>query len=458
MKKDQIKKIAFLIIGLCSLAAISCKKYLEAKPDQSLTVPGKIKDLWAILDNTSTMTLKYPSSSEVLSDNYFLRDDTWAALSSTVLRSQYIWEKNDNTNIDWLSYSVSYASNIVLENLPKIDPGPSPAEWNSVKGSALFFRGLNLYTISQLFAPPLSQSTQNTPYGIPLRLSSNFGEKSVRSTVGETYARILSDFKLSSALLPSKGLTKTRPSMPAAYAMISKTYLAMKQYDSAGYYANKCLMMYDSLLNFNKDIIPSAAAPFKRFNREVIFHARSGSSTILAPARAIIDTTLYRSYQVNDLRKTAYFKANTGVNSGTYCFKGDYDGSGTSSGFVFAGVITDELYLIRAECYARAGQTALAMADLNKLLSTRFNTSFVPLSAVDPDQTLTIILTERRKELLFRGTRWTDLRRLKDENEHSVIPKRWLNGKMYELNPNSSGYVLQLPAAVINLSDMEQNP
>src|SRR5690606_30895101 len=115
-----------------------------------------------------------------------------------------------------------------------------------------------------------------------------------------------------------------------------------------------------------------------------------------------------------DLRKTLYFQKN---GDDSYSFKGSYDGSAA----FFIGLATDELYLIRAECSARSGNVADAMKDLNHLLEMRIKKDvFVPLLASNSESALDIILLERKKELLFRGTRWSDLRRLNNDPERMI--------------------------------------
>ena len=150
-------------------------------------------------------------------------------------------------------------------------------------------------------------------------------------------------------------------------------------------------------------------------------------------------------YAPGDLRKSIFFKASG--SSGT--FKGNYSGIVA----IFGGLATDELYLVRAECAARQGQTAAAMADLNTLLAKRWKTgTFVPLSAPDAATALAIILAERRKELVGRNLRWTDLRRL---NNVSLV--RTLNGTTYTLAPGSPRYTYPLPADEISLGGLQQN-
>jgi hypothetical protein len=66
-------------------------------------------------------------------------------------------------------------------------------------------------------------------------------------------------------------------------------------------------------------------------------------------------------------------------------------------------------------------------------------------------------LLERRRELLFRGLRFTDLLRLNKEG-YQIALLRNLNGQQYALPPNSPLYVLPIPPDEIALTGEEQNP
>jgi hypothetical protein len=126
---------------------------------------------------------------------------------------------------------------------------------------------------------------------------------------------------------------------------------------------------------------------------------------------------------------------------------------------MFTGIATDEMYLIRAESYARQNKTDLALADLNLLLSKRFKSSqFTPITNTDAKQALKLILMERRKELMFRTLRWSDLKRLNKEPDYAQTLTRKINGVVYELKPNSIRYTLQIDGDVIQISGMQQNP
>jgi hypothetical protein len=141
---------------------------------------------------------------------------------------------------------------------------------------------------------------------------------------------------------------------------------------------------------------------------------------------------------------------------GSYTVKGSYDG--VYGGALFMGIATDEIYLIRAECRARNQNKEGAMEDLNTLLSKRIKkNSFVNRNADDWQEALDLILTERRKELVFRGSRWTDIKRLNKESRYALTLKRLLNGNLYELEPGDQRFAYLIPTIVITRSGMAQN-
>ena len=445
-----------LIILVYVFAGSSCKKYLDAKPDKSLVTPSSLEDLQLLLDNYSIINMNYPYTLEILSDNYYIPVSTYD-LVTELDRNLYLWKKNATIVQDWnFPYSTILTLNTALDELNRIgNPAIEPEKYNNVKGSVLFLRSYYYYALAQLFIKPYNKTTAVTDLGLPLRLSSDINIPSVRSTVQNTYDEILKGFKESLQLLPETPMIKTRPSVPAAYGGSAKTYLAMCKYDSAFKYADLSITSYgaDNLIDYNT-LLPSSLAPISRFNKEVVFQIRSVGPLILANSFANLDTNLLLSYPINDLRKDIYYHRNP---NGSFYFKGDYDGRG-SQGYVFGGIVLDEMFLIRAEGYARQNNIPMAMQDLNKLLVNRYeSSSFSPLTASSREEAIDLILLERRKELVFRGTRWTDLRRLQNEPGFSVTPKRFINGELYELPPGSNGYTLQIPQTVINLTGIPQN-
>ena len=83
--------------------------------------------------------------------------------------------------------------------------------------------------------------------------------------------------------------------------------------------------------------------------------------------------------------------------------------------------------------------------------------SFPQFAANDPDEALSLILQERRKELVYRNLRWTDLRRLNLEPKFAKSIKRTIKGTEYILEPNDGRYVFAIPDDEIKISGIEQN-
>ncbi|HYE54376.1 MAG TPA: RagB/SusD family nutrient uptake outer membrane protein, partial [Chitinophagaceae bacterium] len=419
MCKVQIRLLVITILFF--VLASSCKKnWLDAKPDKSLVVPSSIRDYQALLDaNTSGIAFNANQNllTEVATGEFYVDYPIFNSPSSTeIQQNTYRWATDiygsteDRSEWDRPYRRILY-TNIVLEGIEKIHPKTTTEqqEWNQVKGGALFLRAYNHYDIAQEFSKSYDKKEAATDMGIPLRLSADFNERSFRSTVAETYESILSDLKQARSLLPVatpvSEVYKCRPTQAAASAMLARVYLSMQKYDSALVYANDCLQLYNVLIDYNVLPMPSPSSTtysIPRFNDETIFFARGITWFLLGTNRMIVDTNLVKLYEKDDLRLGHFIRSTSNI----LRFYGSYDNSST----LFTGLATDEVYLIRAECYARSGALDLAKQDLTALLAKRYKKNTLStINFLDETDALNKILQERRKELCFRGLRWSDL-------------------------------------------------
>lgn len=465
MKKINYKcHVHFLLYILFLFSSCTKSKFLSAVPDQSLIVPSTLEDLQALMDNDLVINGSgnygiVPSLGEVASDNYYCSDNVFTTRLSAMYQNAYLWKEKIYTNevvFDWdFPYRVVFYSNVVLEGLKGIKvTSVNQSAWDNIEGEALFNRAHMFYQLAQVFAPPYDQGKASSLLGIPLRLEADIGEKITRATLQQTYDQIISDLKDAAALLPVRPLYKTRPSKPAAYALLARVYQTMENYETSLLYADSCLALDDSLLDYNT-VDTSSQRPFARFNSEVIFNCTLQSTDnvpFLPYIGGLVDSMLYQSYEPGDLRRPIFFKD---LGNGGFTFIGTYDGNT----FPFGGIATDEVYLIRAECYARTGNVSAAMEDLNTLLEKRYRLgAFTPLTAATSQEALELVLSERRKELCFRGLRWTDLRRLNQEPDFAVSLKRMIDGQAYTLPPNDPRYTYPIPDDVIGFNpNMSQN-
>jgi hypothetical protein len=457
MKKIKYNSLAALFLALSVITA--CKKdWLNAKPNKSLVIPTTVADYQALLDNiTSVFNINQPSLSLVSDCDFYVADARYPGLSQTE-RSAYIWAAtSDNfysatTVDDWtLSYQRILNANVVLAGLQSITLSANDAgAYNNVKGSALFYRSFDYFNMAQLFCKPYVAATASTDLGLPLRTSPNINLTVGRSSVQQTYDQIIKDLVAAAPLLTSTPLFPTRPSKQAAFSLLARVYLSQRNYPEAFLYADSCLRLQSGLIDYNQ-LNTTDSYPIPHFNKEVIFNSTLITYLSFLTSRMIVDSTLYKSYSPNDLRASIYFT----ILRGNPSYKGSYDGSFN----FFGGLATDEMYLIHAECAARAGDATTAMNDFNLLMKNRFVTgTYVPMEGLTPENVLSIILAERRKELCFRALRWTDLRRLNLETRFQSNLQRVISGTTYTLLPNSSRYVLPIDNNEITVGGLLQNP
>jgi len=431
----------------------SCKKYLDVKRNQALAVPSSLKDLQAIIDNQSG-NASAPDIIETVAGDFYLSPAVYN-VQDVQTRMNYTWDAQAIVpDKNWNDpYKAIYDANFVLDFLPEIKTGNADqAQYNSIKGSAIFNRAFMFHQLAQLFCNPYSDNAATDP-GIVIRLTAAVEDRSTRSTVQQTYDQIINDLKMTVELLPAKTTTSFRPNKAAAYALLARVYLSMRDYSNAGTYADLALKENASLLDYNS-LTPAGSPQMLKYisNPEIMFVGFS-FNPLLEQSRMNIDTFLYRSYDDNDLRKKVFF----GTNGTSTYWQGSYIPDDLRYD-IFSGLAVDELYLIRAESFARAGNKDAALSDLNTLLRKRWKTgTFADLTAVNANDALKLVIDERRKELLFRGLRWSDLRRFNLESANITL-KRSISGNEYTLPPKDLRWTLLIPVKETSLSGIPQNP
>jgi len=455
------KKLLFILTCVIVVGISSCgEHFLSVKPDRSIRTPQSIEDYQALLDHATLMNA--PSCHElgvIGGDESYLLDGRWANLSQPYQRNAYVWAANvyeGQPVDDWDgAYQRILQANMALEGVLSIAPSAEerPA-WNNIKGSALFFRAWNHYQLAQLFCDVYDATKAVTQLGIPLRLESDVTVTAKRATVEQTYRSILDDLHEAADLLPVSPVHKFRPSKGATYALLCRVYLQMEDYEAAAKYGELCLHTFGALVDYNElDFSGSYTftSDYGMSNAEVLFMNRLPAPTIMNSTRQNIDTTLLAMYAVGDLRQFAYFRMHT---NGSIIFKGSYSGGSS----FFTGLAIDEVYISLAESYARVGELGKAREYTKELLAHRYaKETLAPIETVSDNGLIAFILTERRKELVFRGTRWEDLRRLNKKPETAVNLTRKIDGLEFELPAGDPFWVWPIPDNVIDRSGMEQN-
>lgn len=299
-----------------------------------------------------------------------------------------------------------------------------------------------------MFTKPYQRLTAANDLGIPLRLSADITAPVNRQSLLDSYMKTVTDLKEASQLLRERNKYPTDANRPAALGLLARVYLSMGEFDLAKQVSSAFLDDRNDIFDFNL-IDLSASVPFVKFNPETVFYATLTNYPSFASG--YVNPQLINLYQSTDLRLKAYFKQAT---NGLFNFKGSY----TGSEIPFAGFTASEVLLTRAECNVRLGLLDQGQQDLEMLMRNRYlKGSQIPKTSRDQTELLQLILAERRKELVFRGVRWMDLKRFnQDENTPTLL--KIVDGKQYTLPPFSNRYVFAIPDYIIKLTNLPQNP
>lgn len=446
MKRIKLTYWALVAVVAGSLA--SCSKAIQKDPTH--TVDGdnfftKIEDYERALTGSYALLLRsshYGTSNtgansavglpDVLSDNVYQSNE---ALGNFQDYARWTYTADDpSIGGMWTGlYNTIQQANLTLRNIDNF-AGSSPGAVNRIKAQAIALRAFLHFDLLRYFGEASARTS--TARGIAYVDNFDVEQKPARLTVQQSYDRIEADLKLAKSLMLNmdKAIQTTGTGgVDRAYiddmvvnAMLARMYMNASSLDSAVKYATlvinaRPLSTRANFPNIWLDATTSEviwSIKFQSTNApigSVIFYS-VGNRAEFRPGPDVLG--LYD--QVNDVRYSSYFRnllRGANRNTGTarvVLIKHDAKQANLSrpDGIVNAKAFrTGEMYLIRAEAYARLGgaNEALGLADLNTLRAARIN-AYVPVVLAGAPL-IDAIATERRKELIFEGARFLDLKR-----------------------------------------------
>lgn len=339
-----------------------------------------------------------------------------------------------------------------------------------LKGQARLLRAFYLLKLATIYCQPYCNNPDSN-LGVTLITSSAVDDAyPSRSTLRETYDFIEKELKTAKEELKDyTPTTKYRVTSEVASILLSRLYLYEEKWDECIAASNEAISNGPQLTNFNSLKGSNYNIWSVDGSSEVVWNYNGrlyGSSYIDASNLSMdaipysLDSHILALYdQTNDLRYRQYIQ-----NYGNYAFvlktpySSQYDGE--------HGVRMAEVYLNRAEAYTRkalagdASATAQALADINKLRSSRYATgSESEVTGVTGEDLLQLILDERQREFVWEdGFRWMDIKRNHLSVTHNFIDDSG-NTHVYTLQKDDPLYALPIPAEAISRNhNLQQNP
>lgn len=487
--KTRIYLLLFIVF------CFGCSDFLEEKSGDEVR-PASIEDLEQLLLGSGygiTHNMYY--CTEIFTDNIVSNGVTYPAHQAAHDKNKwkYIWDEGMFTESGdghdptfWQApYEGILGCNLVLDNLDDM-PGTQFLR-ESLRGEALTLRAWYYLHLVNFFGIAYNQGNPETNLGVPLKLNSTVtGEYFTRNTVEEVYASIERDLLEGNRLLTKYDYKRDyfRMGHLAAKAILSRVYLYMENWDKASVYADSVLMIKADLLDLNslawKGISSlknkKVGSVYTVTNPDEIIWGRElddgfeNKATYIKNPFSVADDlwgmydkslhSEYTSGKTEDIRGILYFSwaQDMGV-----LLPGGGDGEmdfrdGIMKGLAdyggYQGIRTAELYLNRAEAYARKyladrdeACRKAALADLSELRRHRYNNAFTydELDITDGQELLDFCLAERRKELCGETNhRWCDLRRLGLTVQHVLVEI----GKT-EYEKDMTRYALPIPEEIL---------
>lgn len=453
-----------LLIPILLLCFISCRKYVEDVPVQGQRTLVYTDDYRLLMNNTGEEQQAFGLAPALSSDDANITETVLQTrlLSSTIQTAMYTWSKPvyvlDQQDYDWnVLYKGIYIYNTVINGVPASKGGSEDAR-NVILGEALIHRAFSYFMLCNLYAKQYDASTAATDPGVPVLLDPVLFGDLTRASVTKVYEQIFADIKRAIPLLPLKPEVNFRPAKASAYALLSKALLFTRDFANAKAFADSALAISGELYDYNSAISGSTFKLPTQFNDKQVLLRKLPRSEF---------TPLQLSASLLSLLGTKDLRYGMFVHPGADFYPA-FSGYGfwtranisTSGDGMAVGLTVNETWLIKAECLARTGKGADALALLNEFRKFRFKPAdYTALTAATDQDVLKLVIDERRREFFGTGFRWFDQRRLNKDEIFRQTRTRTLNGITYTLEPDGNGYVFPLAQVLITQNpELTQNP
>jgi hypothetical protein len=452
--------------GLLLIAFASAKCTMEVIPQDALTseqmtttsdgLPSLVNGLYAIFKESADYgshcyIRQFYQMSDFASDDIVCAYKTEDDLINSFRYRDRTAEKS-NINYFWeMSYKIIYGANVAIS---MADLKGSDPLTDQLKGECYFLRAYATHNLTRFFAKPYNAVNSTAP-GVILREDKSDNMPKARATLEDTYRYIIKSLKTAEQLMGEEmpsGRTNDNhkyAGKQAVWALLSRVYLYKNEPDSSIMYAD---MVIGSGL-FTLETTESYPGYFST--------AKSGSESIwLIPYNlvddqiegsvasmiyngnncwaeegatiSLMDDMGFGSIMMDIDQRWKYILTDTpieknGINMYYISKFSGQDGSPTLSSPVFIRLA--EVYLNRAEAYAKKGDIPAAVADVNEIRINRMippeggsiEDYLLDSGSIGSNEILDIVLKDRRIELAFEGHRIFDLLR----NGKDIVRNYW---------------------------------
>jgi starch-binding outer membrane protein, SusD/RagB family len=309
------------------------------------------------------------------------------------------------------------------------------------------------FVLANYYADTYDAATAASKLSVPLIESAVIDAPHRQVTIAEIYDYMLKNLEEALPGLPDVGATPLHPTKGAAYALRARIYLQMEQYDKALADANEALKVNDKLFDWPEfyntykeqieqaGIYPSLASPMNFTYVENYLFSHGELSRAAREDGMRVDRA--ERFEEGDARFASRWKLRT-INGETYYY------SITRGHYNKGGLTTAEIYLIKAECLARANDIDAAMDILNTVRAKRIMPDmYADAEATTQLEAINLIRRTKDNELAGTIVPFADARRFNKYPEYSRTLTKEEDGQNLSLSPNSHMWTMPFPLGAI---------
>ena len=360
--------------------------------------------------------------------------------------------------------------------------GVSDEQINNIKAENLFLRALAYFDLVRVYAQPYGYIKANgitgvEAMGVPIVLKDDLSARPSRNTVAEVYENLIIPDLVEAERLMSDSYVRAgvkdvvaTVTKPVIQALMARVYLHHEDWQLAADYATKVIKngrfrllsgdRFVSMWDGSVDVAPQSGS-------EIIFEVYVSQSDgsrsdlgdyLTAPEVAggagygdvRVSNDLIDLYDATDVRLTGLTKTNSRYPG--YRWSTKYPGKGGLLAYNNVPVLRiSEMYLIRSEAIYRGATVSgvTAIDDLNRVATNRNAEAYATV-------TLDNLFEESRKEFLFEGHIFFDMKRL----QKSLVRTDYdLDPLTKNIDFPSYRWALPIPENdILNNKNMDQNP
>ncbi|WP_286862683.1 MULTISPECIES: RagB/SusD family nutrient uptake outer membrane protein [Sphingobacterium] len=449
--------ILYSLIASGTLFVSSCRKFVEVDQYDKRTLKTT-DDYLYLLNNKSNFESSYVlpliTSDNIAPEVALSASSAWGEN----YQRAYIWNAyfyvDNQQDVAWNNlYKQIYIANEILGGVMESQNGTT-AQKLAVAAEARVHRAFAYYALANQYAPIYDPTKAEGQQGLPLLLTADLFQNLSRVSLARIYEQIVTDLSTATENLSNYPTFNYHPSKIAAYALLSRVYLTMRNFEESGRYADLALALDPTVYNL-EDYTKEVTFPRLIDDKEVLL-SKVSAGYVLGP----LNPELISLYREGDLRLKLFIGNDAGTYKGYKYMKPVFNSSGyTNNSYV--GLSSPEILLNRAEVYARQNNSAQVVALLNLLRKKRFAADkYVALTAADVSgDLLQSVIDERRREFVGTDLRWYDMRRLTLDGSYFKAVSRTFNGQTYTLTASSPRLVYPINQEVLTLNpEIGQNP